>query len=40
MGSFGTLLAALVAMAYLAYELYSDWQIVKFIWVSLVLSCN
>ncbi len=31
MGSFGTLLAALVAMAYLAYELYSDWQIVKFI---------
>ncbi len=25
----GTLLAALVALAYLAWELYSDWQILK-----------
>lgn len=31
MGTGSTVLAALVALAYLAYELYSDWQIVKFI---------
>ncbi len=31
MASINTILVALVGLGYLAYELYSDWQILKFI---------